>query len=128
MTVIPEHGVTKRELLIFLYKYRRRLFLSFLIPFLVCVLISFIPTPRYKSSNSLIVRLGSEYVYQPEVANNDNGTNTAIPFNPSQIFKSEVAILNSEDLHGQVKKQSVLIGSIHKLFRQLSLPISTNFW
>lgn len=90
---------TRRELLIFVYKYRLRLAVAFLIPFVIFTALSFIPSPRYRAESVLIVRLGSEYVYQPETGNNQNSANPTIPFDREQIAKSEVAILESEDLH-----------------------------
>lgn len=107
----------KRELLIFFYKYRLRLFLAFAIPFILSVVISFVPTPRYVARSVMIVRLGAEYVYQPEVSSQNNNENI-IPFNPLQIFKSEVAILGSEELHAEVIKRM----TINKLFPELLKP------
>jgi len=92
----------KRELLVFYYKYRRRLAMAFLVPFLLAVAISFIPKPRYEATGTLVVRLGSEYVYQPEIGAGSNGPASPIPFDRDQIYKAEVAILGSHDLHQQV--------------------------
>ncbi|MFO1242197.1 MAG: hypothetical protein U1E36_03215 [Rickettsiales bacterium] len=97
-------GTLKRELLIFFYKYRLRLALAFLIPLIIIVAISFVPTPRYTASSVLLVRLGSEYVYQPE-SNTGNGPPSVIPFNVEQIFKAEVAILGSYDLHKRLVEE-----------------------
>src|SRR5271155_4419985 len=101
MSVSAQQGTSRREFLIFFYKYRTRLLISFLLPLAIAVAVSFIPTPRYQATSVLIVRLGSEYVYRPEVGNGQGGDPT-IPFENEQIFKSEVAILSSEDLHRQV--------------------------
>ena len=92
----------KREFLVFYYKYRMRLVLAFLLPFLLSVVISFMPTPRYNASSTLVVRLGSEYVYQPETGAGSSGPASPIPFDRDQIYKAEVAILGSYDLHQEV--------------------------
>jgi uncharacterized protein involved in exopolysaccharide biosynthesis len=92
----------KRELLVFYYKYRLRLVMAFLLPFMLSVFVSFMPTPRYEASATLVVRLGSEYVYQPETGASSNGPASPIPFDRDQIYKAEVAILGSHDLHEQV--------------------------
>jgi polysaccharide biosynthesis protein PslE len=92
----------KREVLVFYYKYRARLVLAFLLPFLLAVTISFIPKPRYEATSTLVVRLGSEYVYQPESGTGSASPTTPIPFDKDQIYKAEVAILSSHDLHQQV--------------------------
>ena len=49
--------------------------------------------------------MGSEYVYQPETGSSQNTQQTTIPFQQEQIFKSEVAILGSDDLHKEVIKE-----------------------
>jgi uncharacterized protein involved in exopolysaccharide biosynthesis len=92
----------KREFLVFYYKYRTRLLLAFLLPLALSVFISTIPTPRFEASSTLVVRLGSEYVYQPEIGAGSNGPASPIPFDRDQIYKAEVAILGSYDLHQQV--------------------------
>ncbi len=91
-----------RELLVFYYRYRKRLMAAFLIPFVLAVGISFIPKPRYPAAGVLVVRMGSEYVYQPETGSAQTGPQTSIPFDRDQIYKAEVAILNSDDLHQRV--------------------------
>jgi uncharacterized protein involved in exopolysaccharide biosynthesis len=92
----------KRELLVFYYKYRRRLVLAFLVPFLLAVGLSFVPQPKYEAHATLVVRLGSEYVYTPEIGTSPTTTNSPIPFDRDQIYKAEVAILGSHDLHQKV--------------------------
>ncbi len=118
MNELVSQDVSLRELLSFGFKYRRRLLLAFLLPFLVAFFISFVPTPRYEATSVLVVRLGSEYVYRPEIGNNQNGPPVTIPFERDQIFKSEVAILNSDDLHAQTIKA---IG-LEKLYPELAKP------
>jgi len=119
MTVSFSYTVSKRELLIFFYRHRLRLLLAFWVPLTLCFVVSFFPTPLYKASSVLIVRLGSEYVYQPEVGTPQNGPTAVIPFNQEQIFKAEVAILSSADLHAQV----ISAIGIKKLFpRSKDLP------
>jgi uncharacterized protein involved in exopolysaccharide biosynthesis len=114
-----------REPIVFYYKYRGRLFKAFLLPFLLSIAISFIPTPRYAADTVLVVRMGSEYVYQPEIGSGQNTPATNIPFDRDQIYKAEVAILGSDDLHAQVI-QSVGIEKIYpEMFERTFLtPIS----
>ncbi|MDD3370618.1 MAG: hypothetical protein PHE27_02210 [Alphaproteobacteria bacterium] len=96
------HSLPIRELLVFFYKFRKRLLLAFLVPFVLSVALSFLPSPLYLANSVLIVRLGSEYVYQPEVGSSKSGSEMPIPFQQDQIFKSEAAILASNDLHREV--------------------------
>lgn len=112
MKATQTDSISLREILVFYYRYRTRLWLAFWLPFLAIIVLSFVPVPRYEASSVLIVRLGSEYVYQPEVTNNRNGPEATIPFDRDQIFKSEVAILNSDDLHKQVI-ETLAIGKLY---------------
>jgi uncharacterized protein involved in exopolysaccharide biosynthesis len=96
------YSLSLRELLVFFYKYRRRLILAFLVPFVFSVAVSFLPSPRFIANSVLIVRLGSEYVYQPEISSSKTNPEIPIPYQQDQIFKSEAAILASKDLHQQV--------------------------
>jgi uncharacterized protein involved in exopolysaccharide biosynthesis len=113
-----QQGISQREFLIFFYKYRLRLLMAFLLPFALAVAISFIPVPRYKATSVLIVRLGSEYVYQPETGGAQGGGNSSLPFGNEQIFKSETAILGSQDLHRELIKA---IG-VDTLFPEIAHP------
>lgn len=110
--------VSLRELLSFGFKYRRRLLLAFFLPFVLAFLVSFVPTPRYQAASVLVVRLGSEYVYRPEIGNNQSGPPVNIPFERDQIFKSEVAILGSDDLHAQ----TIAAIGLEKLYPELVRP------
>jgi uncharacterized protein involved in exopolysaccharide biosynthesis len=96
------HTFSMRELLVFFYKYRRRLVLAFCVPFVFAVGASFLSSPYYFASSVLIVRLGSEYVYQPEIGSSQTASEMPIPYQQDQIFKSEAAILGSTDLHQEV--------------------------
>jgi uncharacterized protein involved in exopolysaccharide biosynthesis len=109
--------VSMRELLVFYYRHRRRLRRAFIVPFLLFVVVSFVPAPRYEASSVLIVRLGSEYVYQPEVGSSANAPESTIPFDQTQIFKSEVAILSSDDLHEEVIKTVGIEKMYPEMFR-----------
>lgn len=102
MMAAPAFESPKREILVFYYKYRRRLLLAFALPFVFAVAVSFMPVPRFEATSTLVVRLGSEYVYQPETGATSGGQPSPIPFDQDQIYKAEVAILDSSDLHQQV--------------------------
>ena len=112
MTDSSVNQIYLRDILTYIFKYRKRLLIAFFSPIILAIIVSLIIIPRYNATSVLIVRLGSEYVYQPEINNAENGNNTAIPFSPTQIFKSEVAMLDSDELHAQVINK---IG-IEKLF------------
>ena len=102
MNVSTASVLSLREILTFYYRYRARLLGTFWGVLAVAVAVSFVPVPRYTATGVLIVRLGSEYVYQPETGANLSSAQPSIPFNRDQIFKTEAAILDSADLHRQV--------------------------
>jgi uncharacterized protein involved in exopolysaccharide biosynthesis len=102
MLTKPFPQLSARELIAFYYKHKKIIWLAFAVPFALSVLLSFVPTPKYKAYGVLTVRLGSEFVYQPETSSSPNNQAPSIPFEQDQIFKAEVAILNSDDLHAQV--------------------------
>ncbi len=97
--------ISVRQLTAFYYKNRRKLLWAFAVPFFLTLALSFVPSPRYKANGVLTVMLGSEFVYQPEAGSGQNGPQPSIPFDRDQIFRTEVAILNSDDLHAQVINQ-----------------------
>lgn len=97
----PSRGNVKREFMAFVRRYRRRLMWAFLLPFLVACGLAFLPTPYYTGDAVLIVRLGPEYVYQTSTGQVGQQSQ-AVPFSDTQIFKSEIAILQSDTLHRAV--------------------------
>ncbi len=106
MTATPAPSLSFRSLLAFFFKNHRKILLVFCVPFALALVLSLMITPRYKALSILTVRLGSEFVYQPEMsAGQQAGGQQTIPFDRDQIFKAEVAILGSADLHEQVIKE-----------------------
>ena len=64
--------------------------MAFWIPFVLAIAISTIPSPRFKASTVMTVRMGSEYVYQPEVGSSQNTQQTTIPFDRDQFLKQKL--------------------------------------
>lgn len=102
MSTPPSSSLSTRSLLAFFFKNHRKVLLAFGLPLLLAIAASAMVTPRYKALSILTVRLGSEFVYQPEMSSSQNNPQQTIPFDRDQIFKAEVAILGSDDLHAQV--------------------------
>ncbi|MGO4780325.1 hypothetical protein AB4084_33105, partial [Lysobacter sp. 2RAB21] len=59
----PAAAFSLREMLEIAFKDRRRIAMAFAISFGLVLLASLLPTARYVSDASLLVRLGHEYVY-----------------------------------------------------------------
>ncbi|CAN5754412.1 hypothetical protein BH09PSE5_BH09PSE5_05220 [soil metagenome] len=89
-----------REALTAGFRDRRRIALAFLLPFVATILLSFMPTPKYTSDASLLLRLGREYLYTPEVGNAGNATPMA--YDREQTMRAEVEILMSRDINDAV--------------------------
>lgn len=96
----PQQGVASRgslrDALAHCFRDRRRIGLAFLIPFLVTIGLGFVPTPRYTSDASLLLRLGREYFYTPEVG--DATAAAPVAFDREQTLRAEVEILTSRDV------------------------------
>ena len=95
-------GATLREFLTICFHDRARIALAFLLPFVITVIVSFVPVPRYVADASLLVRLGREYVYKPE--GSDAGA-TPMAYDSKETLRAEVEILNSLDIKETVLQQ-----------------------
>ncbi len=95
-------GATLREFLTICFHDRTRISLAFLVPFVISVIVSFLPAPRYVADASLLVRLGREYVYKPE--GSDAGA-TPMAYDSKETLRAEVEILNSLDIKETVLQQ-----------------------
>jgi uncharacterized protein involved in exopolysaccharide biosynthesis len=92
----PARRGSLRDALAHVFRDRRRIALAFLVPFLVTVGLSFIPTPRYTSDASLLLRLGREYFYTPEVG--DANAAAPVAYDREQLLRAEVEIVTSRDV------------------------------
>jgi uncharacterized protein involved in exopolysaccharide biosynthesis len=91
-----------RELLAILQRHRGLALTVFLGVTAIAVAVAILTPPVYEAEASLIVRIGREYVYRPEVGRTDVAAR-----NPSmsEIVNSEVEILSSPDLAEQVVRK-----------------------
>ncbi len=96
-------GSTLREFLTICFRDRVRIALAFLIPFLFTLVISSMPSTKYTAEATLLVRLGREYVYKPEVGDSVGGA--PIAYDGKETLRAEVEILNSVDIKEAVIKQ-----------------------
>ncbi|MDD2880618.1 MAG: hypothetical protein PHQ58_09280 [Rhodoferax sp.] len=97
-----EHqGTALLEVLTVFFKDSRRIGSAFLLCFALTVVVSFVPSKKYTSDAALLLRLGREYVYTPEVG--DTNTGTPIAYDREQTLLAEAKILTSREI-----KMSVL--------------------
>ena len=81
-----------------LWRDRRLMIVVFAVLLAIGLGVALTMKTRYPAHASLLVRLGPEYVYQPNVGDAARG---AIPTN-DQLVQSEVEILNSQELRRRV--------------------------
>jgi uncharacterized protein involved in exopolysaccharide biosynthesis len=110
-------GITLRDALVIAFKYRRRA-LSVLVGMVglavaACVLM----TPIYASTCSVMVKLGRELVYRPEVGVNNNVAAPPV-IDKEEVIASNVAIMTSRDI---LERAITTIG-IERLYPDLVDP------
>ena len=93
---------TLLEFLTNLFKDRLWLALAFLVPMGAAVFLALRAKPSYEARASLVVRVGREHIYQPEVG--ELGTQP-IAIAREQALRSELNILTSRDLLAKVVQQ-----------------------
>ena len=92
-----------QEILTVVFKDGKRILYAFCIPFLLAVIVSFIPKVPYTSDASLLVELGHEYVYMADSSGaSGNGGSTPLAFEREQALNAESQIITSRDLIRQV--------------------------
>jgi polysaccharide biosynthesis protein PslE len=94
-------GVTLREILTLFFRDYRRIGGVFLVGLLATLVVASLPTPKYTSEAALLLRLGREYVYTPEIGEPQSGSPMA--YDREQTLLAETRILTSRDI-----KESVL--------------------
>lgn len=94
------HSVSLRDVLTLLFKHKNKIVLTFLGIVLSVTGWTFVTSPTYEAESTLMVKMGREHVYRPEV-----GTGTVDPsisFNPERIMESEIQIMTSRNLAQRV--------------------------
>lgn len=87
---------TLLEVLTFAFRDGRRIGAVFLLGLILTVVASLAAPKKYTSEAALLLRLGREYVYTPEVG--DPSTSTPITYDREQTLLAESRILTSRDL------------------------------
>lgn len=83
-----------REFLIILFKDKKQILTGFLLPMALFAIASFWVVPRYEAVATVMVRMGREYLYRPEVGESNL---PPVAADREQTLHSEVAIINSRD-------------------------------
>jgi uncharacterized protein involved in exopolysaccharide biosynthesis len=96
----PPRGATLRDILTQAFRDRRRIAAAFAIGMGLTVVAALMPSKKYTSEAALLLRLGREYIYTPEVGDAHAGTPMA--YDREQTLVAEVKILSSRDLKERV--------------------------
>jgi polysaccharide biosynthesis protein PslE len=95
-TDVADNGT--RDVLNVLFKHQRKIIATFLLIVGAAVLHSFTTTPLYEAKASLLIKVGREYVYRPEVGEE----RPQMLLNREDLLNSELEILTSRDLAAKV--------------------------
>ncbi|GJL55204.1 MAG: hypothetical protein NPIRA02_23360 [Nitrospirales bacterium] len=101
--ISPQHDgphISLRDVLTILFKHRGKIF-GVLIGTVALVTIgSFLIPPTYEATSSLMVKMGREHIYRPEVGS----VNPSVSFDQERVIESELQIISSRDLLERVIK------------------------
>jgi len=86
-----------RDFLTVLFKYKVRIVTVFLAVFLPAAIYTFIAEPLYEAEASIMVKMGREYINQPEIGTADRGQ-PVMSLNQEEVVNSEIQILSNRDL------------------------------
>lgn len=91
---------TLLEILTAFFRDSRRIALVLFLCLTVTTIVSFLPSKKYTSDAALLLRLGREYVYTPEVG--DPNAATPVAYDREQILVAEAKILTSREITSTV--------------------------
>lgn len=84
-----------RDILTMLFKQKKKIIITFFAVVIVITLGTFLISPTYEASSSLLVKFGREYLYTPEVG---DGRPMSMATSQEELLNSEVQILTNRDL------------------------------
>jgi uncharacterized protein involved in exopolysaccharide biosynthesis len=84
-----------RDFLTVLFKRKRTILVTFVTIVATVTIVSFLLPPTYEAEARLLVRVGRENIYRPEVGGDQS---QILSFNNEEIINSEANILTSRDL------------------------------
>ena len=109
----PDNRVSLRDVLTVAFHDRKRIGAALLLGMLLTALAVVLVPKKYTAEASLLLRLGREYLYTPEVG--DPNTAQPVSYDREQTMLAEAKILTSTDV-------------IDGVVKNLSLPRSTPTW
>jgi polysaccharide biosynthesis protein PslE len=94
--VSTHRGTALLEVLTIFFRDSRRIGAVFALGLLLSVIASFLPAKKYTSEAALLLRIGREYLYTPEVG--DPNASSPIAFDREQTLLAESKILTSREI------------------------------
>lgn len=90
--------VNLRDILTLLFKHKNKILLTFLGIVFAVTGWTFVTPPTYEAESTLMVKMGREHVYRPEIGTVD----PSISFDQERIMESEIQIMTSRNLAQRV--------------------------
>src|SRR4051794_13447871 len=110
-------ALSLRDALVITFKYRRRALAVFGGSVALAVALCIVMTPTYGSTSSLLVKLGRELVYRPEIGATNNVSAPPV-IDKDEIIASNIAIMTSRDI---IERAITTVG-IERLYPDLLEP------
>lgn len=85
-----------RDILTVLFKQKKTILGIWIAIILLVTGVAFLMTPIYEARTSILLKLGREHIYRPEVGN--TGAIPQVAFESKSTIKSEISILTSSDV------------------------------
>ena len=95
-TDVADNGT--RDVLNVLFKHQRKIIATFVLIVGAVAVYTFTSTPLYEANASLLIKVGREYVYRPEVGEE----RPQVTIDTEDMINSELEILTSRDLAARV--------------------------
>ena len=95
------HTYSLREFLATIFKHKYKICTVFITTVITVTVGSYMASPTYEAETSLLVKLGRENIYRPEVGNSTR----IFSSDPEKILNTEIKILTTQDLMEKVVKQ-----------------------
>ncbi|MGD0229795.1 MAG: GumC family protein [Syntrophorhabdales bacterium] len=89
-----------RDILTILFKHKQKIIITFLTVVIAITVGTLLISPTYEAKSSLLVKVGREYLYTPEVG--EAHPTPVATMGPEELLNSEVQILMDQDIIGKV--------------------------
>ena len=110
--------VSLRDVLTLFFKYRSIILTVFFVTVATTVIGTFLMAPIYEANSSLLIKIGREHIYRPEVGTE----NPSITFDREATINSEIRIASSREVIQQVIETLTIERVYPQLMESVSKP------